>query len=448
MQVGPPGGEMIPHRAPPAQNGSGGSGGRAPRGGPGAAGAGAALDTLAQPCQSSESDAARLKLAKRARAKYATLPRAVSLAELRTPLEKAYRNTVYCSNTLRQSSDGTISSRYCGNRWCLACCRIQTARSIRRYGPELDTWGEKMFVTLTIPNDSGDRLGEWIDLILRAIPQMSRAIKRTDGLEFRAVRKLECTFNFRRGDYHPHLHLIVEGRAQAEALVGRWLELFPTARRAAQDIRPCRPGEAKELFKYFTKLATKASDGTSLPIPVEALDVIFAAMRGRRVYQSVGFTLPKSPAQDEEAPLGRTGRTAAPSRIGESITWDWSQESADWLDGRTGEFLTCSGLTANVVEEPQYRVRVAEGRVDRVTAGEANHDFELPEITARRSGPTYDEIAGVGYSQKLMLRSVERNHRNEIDLSIHSRPQPNEEFVECWPDSIRKPGQQLLHVCG
>ncbi len=197
-----------------------------------------------------------------------------------------------------------------------------------------------MFVTLTVPNVAAHQLGETIDLMLRAIPQMSRAIKRTDGLKFRALRKLECTFNFRRGDYHPHVHLIVEGRAQAEALVGRWLELFPEARRAAQDIRPCGPGEAKELFKYFTKLATKAADGTSLPIPVEALDIIFSAMRGRRVYQSVGFTLLASPEQDEEAPLGLTGRTAAPSRIGESIEWNWSQLLADWFDPTTGELLT------------------------------------------------------------------------------------------------------------
>lgn len=343
MQVGPPGGEMIPHRAPPAQNGSGGSGGRAPRGAPGAAGARSALDTLAQPCQSAESDAARRKLAKRARAKHATLPRAVSLAELRTPLEKAYRNTVYCANTLRQSSDGTISGRYCGNRWCLACCRIQTARAIRRYLPELDSWPEKMFVTLTIPNVQGDRLGEAIDLVLRAVPQMSRAIKRTDGMPFRALRKLECTFNFHRGDYHPHLHLIVDGRVQAEALVRRWLELFPRARRVAQDIRPCGDGDTKELFKYFTKLVTKASDGAATPMPVVALDVIFTAMQGRRVYQPVGFSVTALPGQAEEAPIGLAGRTEAPSRIGDSIEWSWSQLLADWVDFRTGDFLTNRG---------------------------------------------------------------------------------------------------------
>lgn len=76
----------------------------------GASGAGApkapSLDTLAQLDQRVVV-VDREKLARRARAKYMTEPVAVELAELRSPLEKSYRNTVYCAGTLVQDGDGS-----------------------------------------------------------------------------------------------------------------------------------------------------------------------------------------------------------------------------------------------------------------------------------------------------------------------------------------------------
>jgi len=102
---------------------------------------GGALDTLAQlgqrSSQRARSDAKPARseiLLKRARAKYFSTPLAINLAKLRSPLEKSYRNTVYCSATLSQE-DGKIVGSYCGNRWCMVCNRIRTARAIHRYLP-------------------------------------------------------------------------------------------------------------------------------------------------------------------------------------------------------------------------------------------------------------------------------------------------------------------------
>jgi len=76
----------------------------------------------------------------------------------------------------------------------------------------------------------------------------------------------------------------------------------------------------------------------------ENLDVIFAAMRGLRVFQPTGFKLPKQ--IDEELPIGEDGHTRAPDhtrdRMGEfpSVAfWNWSQPSTDWFNLATGEAL-------------------------------------------------------------------------------------------------------------
>ncbi len=305
---------------------------------------GAVLDTLARPCQKptqsptqSPAQATQATLQKRARSKFLTLPLAIRLAELRSPLEKSYRNSVYCASTLKQDG-GKLRGRYCGNRWCLVCSRVRTARAINRYKPILDTWTDAQFVTLTVRNVPGDQLSQTLDAMVKTSAVIRRAISRTDGLSFEALRKLECTHNYHRDDYHPHYHLIVNGKAQALALRDRWLAAWgDKADAQAQDVRPCTPGSALELFKYATKLAS-SSGGRKQYMSPEALDVIFLSLRGRRIWQPVGFTAPAT--VDEEAEIGTDGTTEALSPAADGVEWEWIQDQHDWVDTRTGELLT------------------------------------------------------------------------------------------------------------
>ena len=46
---------------------------------------------------------------------------------------------------------GKLSAKYCGNRWCLVCNSIRTAKLFAAYGPTLRSWEDAHFVTLTIP---------------------------------------------------------------------------------------------------------------------------------------------------------------------------------------------------------------------------------------------------------------------------------------------------------
>ncbi len=299
------------------------------------------LDTLAQLSQGPAAEDAA-KLIRRARAKYITVPLAVGLAELRSPLEKSYRNTVYCSGSLEQDANGRLKGKYCGNRWCLVCNRVRVARAINRYLPEIASWTEPQLVTLTLPNVLAHELAATIDLMVGDLVAIGRAIRRTDRLALRALRKLECTYNPERDDYHPHFHLAVEGQPAAEALRTRWLAIYPDASPAAQDIRPCDGRSLKELFKYFTKLLAKRPDSHT-PRAVAsavALDVIFSAMKGRRVYQPMGFRVTTSLGGDENAKVGAAGDTLAVKRVGERVLWAWMQEFHDWVDLETGDLLT------------------------------------------------------------------------------------------------------------
>jgi hypothetical protein len=173
-------------------------------------------------------------------------------------------------------------------------------------------------------------------------------MREKQGTSFQALRKLECTFNPRRQDYHPHLHLVVDGgRDVADRMVERWLSKHrASAVASAQDVRPLDQGGLTEVFKYFSKLTCPVSNDaghTRRIVPVAPLDVIFRAMRGRRVFQPMGLSAANNEdaaVLDEEDELGVLAAGSATKRLGESVLWMWEQDAADWLEMSTGEALT------------------------------------------------------------------------------------------------------------
>ena len=290
------------------------------------------------------------------------------LTALESPLRFSYASTMRCASTLIQEG-GEVCGKYCRQRWCLVCNRIRTAKLIGAYLPEMATWPDPYFVTLTIPNVEGPQLHNTVRAMLRAMPKLARAIRRTDGLPVRAVRKLEVTWSPRHRNYHPHLHLIVDGRAVADALVRRWLAINSAANPGAQDVRPCTgPAAMKELFKYFTKLLAKGLDGERTAPPPRMLDTMFKAVRGLRTFQPMGFITAKLDDADD-APLTLDASTASPTWR-ERVEWEWSGELADWVDYSTGALL--SGY------EPPSTMRALVDRI-RADAGKSGGNAGAPE---------------------------------------------------------------------
>jgi hypothetical protein len=305
------------------------------------------LDTLAPQVTSPSGDddfqvtqsakfAAKANFAKRARVKYLTTALTLRLASIEgSKLTKSYWNTFYCSSILQKKGDD-LTGKYCKNRWCLVCSRIRTAQLIKQYLPLLQTWPEKQFVTLTIPNCPGDQLEATIaqmksgfDTIRRGMTMQHRRGLRSAPLV--ALRKLECTYSPGRRDFHPHFHLIVRDLVTANELRVSWLAHFPAATWDGQNVKPADDGSVLELFKYFTKLVTSKEKNGRI-ISVGPLDVIFQAITGQRTFQAFNVTTTKE-ATDEEA-----NELAAQLEI--EATYEWDQAATDWVDKLTGELLT------------------------------------------------------------------------------------------------------------
>ncbi len=255
-----------------------------------------------------------------------------------------YWNTLRCAGILALSGE-EITTIYCKNRWCLVCNRIRTGKLIHDYLPILQSFGEdKHLVTLTLPNCAADDLSDTMDAMHAVFVRIKEVMKKR-GTPLVGMRKLECTYNPERGDFHPHYHCIIEGKAHAETLLAEWLKRTPTAERQAQDIRQANDEAVRELFKYFTKLVStqkgkRDSEGKitqTREINLSALDIIFTACKGRRTFQGFGIKLPKK-VKGEKAEASDTDEPVEKPMA--DLLYSWNREMSDWVEPTTGEILT------------------------------------------------------------------------------------------------------------
>ncbi|MBA7687586.1 hypothetical protein ES703_96050 [subsurface metagenome] len=319
------------------------------------------LDTLAQPGTEltlKPEKSLKNTLERRAIAKFVTNGIIYPLIDLDTNLKKSYWRSFHCTRILLQ--DGKkITSRYCNNRWCVVCNRIRTAKMINNYLPVLlNEIKEPYFVTLTIPNCTGQDLRATINHMIKTVIKINSTCRHRRDYQLKGIRKLECTYNQLENTFHPHFHFIINTYQVGQELISAWLENYPEARSVSQDIRRADKNSLIELFKYTTKITAgtlnKSDEAgnrqVELNIIPEALDVIFQAMYGKRVYQPIGI---KKIQQNEDMESIEGIQSEDITDIAEKMeVWGWEQDVSDWISG-AGELLT--GCTAH----ERYKVKTS-----------------------------------------------------------------------------------------
>ena len=348
----------------------------------------AALDTLAQLVTSDEKGGEnfaldedikfdsvtslddRAVLKKRARRKYLSTGLTLSLVtaseqNVRSSLTKSYWNTYHCSSILSITAKGKIKGEYCKNRWCLVCSSIRTARLIKQYQPIIKTWEDKYFVTLTVPNCKGLDLKNTLEYMAYYATQVRKNLNQSFkrgylDRKFLGIRKLECTYNSIRDDYHPHYHFIINGHDNAQYLLDNWLLKLKYAVRSAQDIRPADNESVMELFKYFTKVISKSKSKKSIKegvkgnsvIFADAQDIIFNAVKRKRVFQPFGFKLGDvgEAVTDDDLEIDEVVAVA-----------EWDQDFKDWFRKDTGEDLTGHTPSDGFIDLVENKIIVRKG---------------------------------------------------------------------------------------
>ena len=156
-----------------------------------------------------------------------------------------------------------------------------------------------------------------------------RKIKNFDG-----TRKTEVTIR-PNGMYHPHYHIIIDGKENAKWLVNEWLKKVGSAKEQGQDIRKIESEKGYlEIAKYQTKTITKNGKEVKRQCP-RKLDTVYNALRKKRMFQSFGNIKKKIETFNEEELIGT--ETVAEKGLYEYSCnlWDWKNKNGQLLTGLT-----------------------------------------------------------------------------------------------------------------
>lgn len=125
---------------------------------------------------------------------------------------KYYEKVKNCGTLCDFNSSGKlVNANFCKNRLCPMCNWRRSMKLGMNVSKIVEHLGDEyrfIFITLTVPNPTGDKLNETIDKLQKGWSTLMK-----DYANFRRsikgyFRALEITYNRKRHDYHPHLHII------------------------------------------------------------------------------------------------------------------------------------------------------------------------------------------------------------------------------------------------
>ena len=255
-----------------------------------------------------------------------------------------YWNAYHCQNLLT-SADGRVFGKYCKTRCCTICQSIRKAELVNRYLPILKGWSDTRFVTLTAKAVTEDRLQYWIRVFKiafkRTYQRINKRYQRGKGIKVMGLKSLECNFNPIEKTYNPHFHIVVPNCEISRELIIEWqrtwnkkeklTNAFAQDTRRVNDNEKCLIETMKYGCKIFTDPTMKKGKGKIEPIIyAAAMDNIFSALKGTRLFDRFGFQIPPKEKY----------KSNGEKIISNSQDWIYDLTVSDWVNPDTGELLT------------------------------------------------------------------------------------------------------------
>lgn len=186
-------------------------------------------------------------------------------------------------------------ANYCNNRFCPMCAWRQAKKDafkidvLMRY---VETGLKRsyafIFLNLTIINVAGEDLGDALDGLNIAFQRLVK-LDEVKAVNKGYIRKLEITYSEKRGDYHPHFHVIMavnKSYFKDKTYINqkRWLELWQQSMRDP-DITQVRVSRVKRdnVGKIQNELAKYVAKDSDMAISQEVFDTFYKSLKGRQV---------------------------------------------------------------------------------------------------------------------------------------------------------------------
>ena len=182
---------------------------------------------------------------------------------------------------------------FCGNRFCPMCAWRQSKKdalkiSICMKYIELEHKKSFIFLTLTAPNITGDKLSDEINKYNKAFKKMFER-KDVKAVNKGYIRKLEITYNENSNTYHPHFHVVMAVNnsyftdrtyIKQEKWLNMWREVMENPDITQVDVRRMKKNTESKEISEIAKYAAKDSE---MMINQQVFDIFYEALKGRQI---------------------------------------------------------------------------------------------------------------------------------------------------------------------
>jgi len=187
---------------------------------------------------------------------------------------------------------------FCGNRFCPTCRWREAKKDALKISVLMKHIQHKhnktfLFLTLTAPNVTGDKLEDEITRYNKAFKNL---MKRPEVLPIAKgyVRKLEITHNAERKDFHPHFHVLIavnnsyftdKTYIKREKWLQMWQQVMNDYSITQVDIRKFKGDTQKEVLE----VATYSAKDSDLYFNETVFDYFYKALKGRQILTYSGL---------------------------------------------------------------------------------------------------------------------------------------------------------------
>ena len=186
-----------------------------------------------------------------------------------------------------------MKSNSCKNRFCPMCAWRKAKRDALKNSIIMkkliaDNQYAFLFLTLTAPNVSGERLENEIKDYVSSFKRFTN-LKEFQKINIGYIRKLEVTYNKEKNTYHPHYHILLcvnknYFTSRDYIKQKKWLEMWQLAKRdktiTQVDIRKIELNKEDKSFLEISKYTAKDSDYLQSQ---DVFNVFYDSLKGKQV---------------------------------------------------------------------------------------------------------------------------------------------------------------------
>lgn len=184
---------------------------------------------------------------------------------------------------IQHKASGRLVTQHarCNQRACPTCRPIRAKQLEARVRNAVRRIDDARLLTLTLRSD--DRpLADQISHLKESWTRLRRT-KQFRTHVHGGVSVLEITYNIRTDQWHPHLHVVIDGRYWAQASIA---DAWETASRGSRIVDIRRVPSREALTKYVTKYLSKTAQSPNMPD--RRVSELALALKGQRLAQPFG----------------------------------------------------------------------------------------------------------------------------------------------------------------